>query len=72
MASSTFRSHDTVFQVTEKDYCDRVVEVEASTNNLMEKYFPDTLVERIVQASSQYINKQKEKHPDLYCWKKKK
>eukprot|EP00957_Ditylum_brightwellii_P110892 8457959-Ditylum_brightwellii.AAC.1 len=36
VAYSMFRSHDTVFQVTGKDYCNWAVEVKASPKNLME------------------------------------
>eukprot|EP00957_Ditylum_brightwellii_P171806 13079014-Ditylum_brightwellii.AAC.1 len=54
VSSSMFKSHDTVFHVTGKDYCGMVVEVKASPKKLMEKYFPGTLVNRIVQASNQY------------------
>eukprot|EP00957_Ditylum_brightwellii_P120583 9198723-Ditylum_brightwellii.AAC.1 len=37
----------------------------------MEKYSPDTVVDRIVQAINQYISKQREEHAEMHCYKKK-
>eukprot|EP00957_Ditylum_brightwellii_P145276 11064613-Ditylum_brightwellii.AAC.1 len=54
-----------------KDYHDRVVEIKASPKNLMEKYFHDMLVDRMVHVSNQYISEQREENPKLYCWKMK-
>ena len=70
--SRTFKSQETVFRVSGRDYRDRDVEIEASPENLMEKYFPDMLVERIKFSSNKYIRKRREENPDLYCWKSEK
>eukprot|EP00957_Ditylum_brightwellii_P110003 8390846-Ditylum_brightwellii.AAC.1 len=60
VVSSMFRSHDTVFQVTGKDYRDRVMEVEASSRILMEKYFPDIIVTELYkQTTNTLINEER-------------
>eukprot|EP00957_Ditylum_brightwellii_P094890 7226604-Ditylum_brightwellii.AAC.1 len=57
VASLDFKSQDTMFQVSQRDYHGRCVEVEASPENLIEKYFSDTVIHKIVQASNKYVSK---------------
>eukprot|EP00957_Ditylum_brightwellii_P126021 9607620-Ditylum_brightwellii.AAC.1 len=39
--SPNFKTRDTMFEVTQRDYQGRCMEVEASPENLTEKFFPD-------------------------------
>ena len=70
VTSSKFEAIDTVFAVKGKDHRGRAVTLDPSPSNLMEAYWPLTLIEEISVNSNCYIAERRRSNPDLVYWNK--
>ena len=64
--ASSFRATETSFKLIGKDHRNREIELVPTVCILMEVFFLDTLVRRIIMSKNNYIRRQKMKEPTLH------
>ncbi len=70
VSKSNFKFTDTVFKINKIDYRNRSTTVTPNPVVLMQKYFPLTLIQRIVNHSNSYVEECKRRYPHLTMWKR--
>ena len=69
VAAVDFTPVKTIFKVLGTDSRGRKVELVPTAAVLMDRYFPDHLIEHIVKCSNKYRSKRMHEYPDLVFWK---
>ena len=71
VSSDDFTPTDTVFPVTNKNQEGQEVAVDPSPKNLMDKYFSENFVQKLVDNSNKYIRLRKIQESNAAVWKNK-
>ena len=71
ISSPDFEPINTIFALQGKNHRGRAIPIDPSPSNLMEAYWPLTLIQTMVVNSNTYIAERKKDDPDLAMWQAK-
>ena len=69
--SSNFKFTNTVFRITSRDYRNRFSYLDPTPSVLVDQFFPESLIQRLVNHSNAYTQECRRRFPHLDVWKRK-